>query len=118
MDFTSSAWHQMISANSTSVKKLDLSGNAIKEVPTDIFACKLLTLLNLSHNQLSRLPSVVNWFEALECLQVQGNQLTDLPKELGSCSQLRRLDLSHNQLKHEHVNVVATLHHLRYLDIR
>ena len=59
-----------------------------------------LTELDLSHNDLSMLPSTIGDLVYLMDLDLDGNKLTELPPEMKSLRSLMFLRLSHNQLSH------------------
>ena len=56
------------------------------------------TELNLSHNQLTTLPSEITELTRLTRFDLSGNQLTALPLEITELTCLTELDLSDNQL--------------------
>jgi len=57
-----------------------------------------LTHLDLSHNQLTSLPSEITKLANLVRLALSDNGLTDVPSEITKLSKLTSLDLSNNQL--------------------
>ncbi|AKB37101.1 Leucine-rich repeat containing protein [Methanosarcina siciliae C2J] len=59
---------------------------------------KNLTVLNLSENQLTQLPSEIGELVNLKTLDLSFNELTQLPPEITELKNLTTLDLSRNQL--------------------
>jgi leucine-rich repeat protein SHOC2 len=57
-----------------------------------------LTKLDLSHNEITEIPSEVSNLIDLSTLKLRGNHLANLPPSLGGCIRLRHLDLSSNSL--------------------
>ena len=83
------------------LEQLDLSGNLLSSLPTDLFAGQgRLEELNLSGNLFSELPSgVFDGLGDLEILYLEGNSLATLPAGLfGDLASLRGLNLHQNSL--------------------
>ena len=59
-----------------------------------------LTSLDLSHNNLVKLPRAMRYFNSLSSLTVSYNNLTTLPSDSIGYLFLASLDLSHNNLQH------------------
>uniref|UniRef100_A0A804J1V3 Ubiquitin-like domain-containing protein n=1 Tax=Musa acuminata subsp. malaccensis TaxID=214687 RepID=A0A804J1V3_MUSAM len=107
-----------------SVRVLDVSNNLIRDVPTKVGDLKLLnklllnannitdesisweglsslkslTILSLSHNYLTTLPSAVGTLTSLCQLHIANNKITSLPDELGLLNQLQILKVANNRL--------------------
>ncbi|CAM9618925.1 unnamed protein product [Scytosiphon promiscuus] len=82
-----------------SLSLLDLTGNAIRELPEyELGSAAALKGLLLSGNQLSRLPSSVGDLEALETLELSDNTLRSLPESIGRLKRLATLTVSNNGL--------------------
>ncbi|CAL9751840.1 unnamed protein product [Musa acuminata subsp. burmannicoides] len=107
-----------------SVRVLDVSNNLIRDVPTKVGDLKLLnklllnannitdesisweglsslkclTILSLSHNYLTTLPSAVGTLTSLCQLHIANNKITSLPDELGLLNQLQILKAANNRL--------------------
>ncbi|XP_071626727.1 leucine-rich repeat-containing protein 20 isoform X1 [Temnothorax longispinosus] len=81
----------------TELKRCDLSGNVITKIPPK-FAVKfsLITELNLSHNQMSKLPEELAELQALERLDISHNTFIALPSVAWRIPQLKRLLASNN----------------------
>ena len=58
-----------------------------------------IQILDLSNNQLSKLPESICNLTALVELDVSSNDLEDLPQDIGKLSKLTHVNASHNQLK-------------------
>eukprot|EP00903_Cladosiphon_okamuranus_P012061 g11323.t1 len=82
-----------------SLSLLDLTGNAIRELPEDDLgeAIALKGLL-LSGNRLSSLPSSVGNLKSLETLELSDNTIRSLPESIGRLKRLATLTLSNNGL--------------------
>ncbi|XP_011151746.1 leucine-rich repeat protein soc-2 isoform X2 [Harpegnathos saltator] len=81
----------------TELKRCDLSGNVITKIPAK-FAVKfsLITELNLSHNQMSKLPEELAELQALERLDISHNTFIALPPVVWRMPQLKRLLANNN----------------------
>jgi tRNA A-37 threonylcarbamoyl transferase component Bud32 len=100
---------------------LDLSGNALTTLPSDLPRLHKLRILFCSNNQFTQLPEVLgqcsrlsmvgfkaNFIQhvpaaalpmSLRWLILTDNKINELPKELGRCIQLQKLMLAGNQLQ-------------------
>ncbi|EKX38875.1 hypothetical protein GUITHDRAFT_114981 [Guillardia theta CCMP2712] len=105
------------------LKKLDLSLNALSNLPDDLFAsfsllqtlhvannklqtlppsltsCPELSKLNIQHNQFATLPGFVGHLSCLSSLQVDHNAIHTLPEEIGLLHNLDTFTCSNNQLQ-------------------
>lgn len=77
---------------------LNLSFNNITRLPLEIFALKKLQHLYLNSNQITELPKnlIVNNLKSLEYLDLSSNYLSIIPFWLGDLPQLQTLDISTN----------------------
>lgn len=57
------------------------------------------TVLNLSNNRISSIPSIIGKFENLEILILRNNRITSLPPEIENLKNLETLNLENNLLK-------------------
>lgn len=105
------------------LKRLNVSGNEVKEVSPNIENLQKLEMLNLSRNELSILPAAlcklaklkqlyvndnqlnfdgipsgIGKLGALEIFSAANNQLELIPEGLCRCGNLKKLNLSSNQL--------------------
>ncbi|MCP4107686.1 MAG: AAA family ATPase [Desulfobacteraceae bacterium] len=81
------------------MSQLDLSNkNFITLLDFEPEQLNNVTILNLSNNKLSSLPSSIGNFINLKQLIIQNNRLSLLPREIGNLKKLQILNLSNNQL--------------------
>ena len=95
-------------ADRDGVKTLDLSGNELTSLPSEIGQLIQLETLILGKwdedkgdyigNQLAILPAEIGQLRTLSQLDLSANQLSQLPAEIGQLTNLTQLDLSDNQL--------------------
>ena len=60
---------------------LNLSQNALEELPPSLFDGLNLSVIDLSHNKLSTLNATLFDLESLTTLDLRGNRLTDATRE-------------------------------------
>ena len=78
-----------------SLTTLDLSSNAIEELPDlDRFAC--LVTLRMSRNKLTELPPSIGDLPSLAFLDVAHNLLTTIPQEIMFCDNLEQIIADYN----------------------
>lgn len=83
----------------TSLLSVNLSNQNLNKMPSDILSMTRIQELNLSRNKLTgALPAEIRHLQNLEVLNISNNQMTGLPAELGQLSKLRVLNASNNQL--------------------
>lgn len=114
---------------------LDLSGNALSELPDALAQLRKLRIIFCSDNQFTELPEVLGncpelrmiGFKAnrirtvsakalptqLRWLTLTDNQIEALPEEIARCTQLQKLMLAGNQLK----TLPASLAHCQRLEL-
>lgn len=80
------------------VARLDLSENALTDLPTGFADLSALTDLDLSGNPLGALPPPICALTGLRTLKLNQCGLSALPDALGDLRWLNRLDLAHNTL--------------------
>lgn len=81
------------------LKSLNLKSNKILEIPQSIINLNSLVSLDISYNQLERLPTGIGQLHALETLNLNANPLLCLPEEIGSLTNLEELDISSTKVK-------------------
>ncbi len=104
-----------------SLEILDLSGNALSTLPSDLHRLKKLRIIFCSNNQFTHLPEVLGLCENLSMIGFKSNKinhvpessiptktlrwfivtdnvLTTVPNALGDCTKLQKLMLAGNQL--------------------
>lgn len=105
-----------------SLEILDLSGNALSDLPSDLHRLKKLRIIFCSNNQFTHLPEVLGQCENLNMIGFKANKINHIsesaipthtlrwfivtdnalkkvPDALGDCSHLQKLMLAGNQLK-------------------
>jgi Leucine-rich repeat (LRR) protein len=79
--------------------KLDLSGQNLEKIPGYVFGLKNLEELDLSNNKLTgAIQAEIRHLQSLKVLNAENNQMTGVPAEIGQLSNLEVLNLSNNQL--------------------
>ena len=97
---------------------LDLSGNSLTTWPKSFSGLVDLRELNLSNNQLSKVP--VSFFqtvsENLQLLDLSNNQITMIPFVISRLARIATLKLSNNQLKRL-PSTISSLTNLKILEL-
>lgn len=78
--------------------RLDLRNMGIATFPSWLFKLTNVTELDLSCNQLKRLPDNVGSLSSLRWLDLHSNKLESLPDSIGSLARLTHLNLCNNRL--------------------
>ncbi|MFW9829379.1 MAG: zinc-ribbon domain-containing protein [Candidatus Thorarchaeota archaeon] len=86
-------------SNLKMLKILDLSDNHLTRLPDEIGYLGNLNELYLNHNIIHKLPYSITKLKNLEILSIWGNQLTSLPQDMHQMGSLRILGASFNQLE-------------------
>ncbi|CAG9575568.1 unnamed protein product [Danaus chrysippus] len=102
----------------TELKSCDLSGNVITKIPPK-FTVKfsLITDLNLSNNQMGRLPDEMCTLACLQRLDISHNTFVALPPIAFQCPSLHTLLAHHNQIIEVDVDRLARSRALEYVDL-
>jgi len=80
-------------------KTLDLSNQNLTKIPDYVFNVTNLEELNVSNNQLTgAIQSQIGQLKKLKVLNASNNLMTGVPAEVGQLLNLQVLDLSNNQL--------------------
>lgn len=100
----------------TNLVELNLSFNQLVKVPDDLTCLKELKRLNLSENLIENMPNEFgHWWPQLETLNLSSNKLETIPPSLCQLCNLRRLYLNDNQLTFK--GLPPTLSKLNKLEI-
>lgn len=95
-------WSPIQEENSTSSQDgetLDLSGQQLARIPDSVFSQTDLEHLDVSDNQLTgAIQGEIRFLQNLRSLDASDNLMTGVPAEIGQLSKLETLDLSNNQL--------------------
>ncbi|XP_017982612.1 PREDICTED: LRR repeats and ubiquitin-like domain-containing protein At2g30105 [Theobroma cacao] len=84
-----------------SIQKLLLNANGISDEAIHwegLTSLKYLTVLSISHNHLTNLPSSLGFLTSLRQLHVTNNKLTSLPNEISILAQLEVLKANNNRI--------------------
>jgi hypothetical protein len=81
------------------VEYLDLSDNALSQIPSWIEDLHELKIINLSKNQIDDLPEQFGVLQQLEEFYAWANLFQTIPQCLSQLQNLKRLDLSKNQIE-------------------
>lgn len=101
------------------ISEIDISSNALQEVPLAVFQLEHLLSIDLSRNKISALPldkDGCGWnCPLLRSIDLHNNQITKLPACLFHLPKLKELTASENQLVHIPIDVWSApkLKHLR-----
>ncbi|XP_046688250.1 LOW QUALITY PROTEIN: protein flightless-1-like [Homalodisca vitripennis] len=85
----------------SNLRDVDLSFNDLPKVPDALYTVPTLRRLNLSSNCITELAMALEVWQNLETLNLCCNQLTSLPASLCKLTSLRRLYLNNNKLDFE-----------------
>lgn len=77
---------------------LSVSHNSLSTLPSELGALCSLRQLHVSNNKLSSLPMEIGLLTQLEVLKVNNNRISNVPMCIGDCSSLAEVDLSSNLL--------------------
>ncbi|KAK6641756.1 hypothetical protein RUM44_013471 [Polyplax serrata] len=103
----------------TTLKGCNLSSNVITKIPPK-FAVKfsLITDLNLSHNQMSKLPDELSDLEKLERLDISHNSYIALPNVVFQIPKLKYLNAQNNHILDVEVERVLEAPVLEEMDLQ
>lgn len=87
-----------LTQNCPSLKKMDLSRNAIRKLPASFLRFSRLRDLNISYNFLCDIPPLGNRIPALKHLRLKGNNFRKFPENLLVLKHLETLDLRYNEI--------------------
>ena len=100
--------------NPTNVFHLDLSHQALGDIPKEIIQFKNLESLILINNDLKNINIDFSFFPNLRILDLKNNQLTNLPFEsLSYCSELQLVSIRENKFK----AITKDWNQLKYVEI-
>jgi Leucine-rich repeat (LRR) protein len=101
-----------------SLKVLDLNMNQIVVLSEELFALTVLSELRLEYNQIKKIPKLVRNFKNLKILELSFNQLADIPFEISKLRNLEQLGLTGNNIKRTKDNdLLSTLRPLKKLKV-
>ncbi|CAC5384169.1 Protein flightless-1,Protein flightless-1 homolog [Mytilus coruscus] len=97
----------------TNLQDIDLSGNDLPRVPETLYKLSPLKRLNLSNNQITELSLVIDTWVNLETLNLSRNKITALPSSLHKLVALKKLYINSNQLDFDGIPAnIGKLHNL------
>jgi len=100
----------------TEVEILNLSHNELAKLPRSTRNLSNLTKLNLNHNKLTQFPEVVVTLINLTHLFLNDNELSTLPANMKNLEKLEELELRNNNIEKIYEDIVE-LHHLKKLSV-
>lgn len=86
-------------SNPEAVIDLDLTGNELKKLPASIGRFKSLKRLILIHNELTLLPDEIKKLHNLEDLDISSNKFKVFPSGIESLENIKILDASNNSIE-------------------
>lgn len=93
-------YQQLLAGQLHGIERLDLSCG-LTEFPREIFdLADSLQVLNLSGNALTQLPDDLHRLHRLRVLFCSNNPFTELPAVLGQCTSLQMVGFKSNQIRH------------------
>ncbi|GAB6020266.1 hypothetical protein CHUAL_002984 [Chamberlinius hualienensis] len=97
----------------TTLQDLDLSYNELPRIPDGLFTLTNLKRLNLNKNEISEVPSQIETWKNLEVLYLCRNKITALPPAICKLTNLRRLFVNENMLDFDGIpSGIGKLHKL------
>lgn len=103
----------------TELKTCDLSGNVITKIsPKFAIKFSLITDLNLSHNQMAKLPDELADLQSLEMLDISHNSFITLPAVVFKMPKLRELRANNNAIIDIDRDEIITSDSLELVDLR
>jgi Leucine-rich repeat (LRR) protein len=105
-------------AKLTDLEVLDLSGNGLMVIPTEVFMLPRLRNLYLADNYFKSFENIPkNIIAPLQKLSLANNKLFEIPKELGILPDLFHLNISLNPLRDLKIEQFSPFCHLREVNI-
>jgi Leucine-rich repeat (LRR) protein len=103
--------------NSKRTGILQLSKNNLNQFPDHILEVNnKLRSIDVSHNSLQTLPSIIGQFSQLKHLSLNNNQINYLPQEIGNLKKLETLSADNNRIK-EIPESISNLTNLRIVSL-
>ncbi|XP_057333310.1 E3 ubiquitin-protein ligase LRSAM1-like isoform X1 [Microplitis mediator] len=84
--------------NLSLITLLDISDNEFTNLPSEIYYLSLLEELYMQNNNLKKLPTELTELSNLQILNVANNKLNFLPESIGNLKNLNILDISDNSV--------------------
>merc|ERR1712032_596012 len=101
------------------LEEIELAGNAITELPLDLYAnAKSLRLLSAPRNRIRLLPRYLNLFTKLHTLELEHNMIEQfLPSDFGALVSMRFVQLAYNKLLGDIPWQIASMSRVLVFDI-
>ncbi|KAI0215973.1 Flightless-1-like protein [Lamellibrachia satsuma] len=100
------------------LQDVDLSYNDLPRVPEPLYKIASLKRLNLSNNAITELSSLIDTWVNLEFINLSRNKLTELPNSLCRLTSLRKLYVNSNQIDFNGIPAgIGKLHNLEIFSI-
>ena len=82
----------------TLVTQVDISHSNLSEIPSEIGKLINLEYINLGYNEITSIPPEIGKLNNLTWIDLNGNEITSIPSEIGNLENLTRLSLHNNQI--------------------
>ena len=85
--------------NLVRLQKLNLHGNEITSISSNLSRCEMMTEFDVSNNKIAELPvEIFDTWKDLQTLKLKGNKLIFLPADLSKLTSLKYMDASKNNI--------------------
>lgn len=103
-----------IKAHPLAIRRIVLTNQSLRTLPSEIRSCVYLRELDLQQNQIVDLPPWIAELSDLQTVNLKTNQLTIVPAAVFKLPSLSWLNLSHNQIRkwETQTSIPSTLLHL------
>ena len=118
LDRKSDFYHQIDLNEKLNDCILNLEDQGLEQIILIFEKSDSIKSLNLSKNQLRKIPKDIGNFSSLIELNLSNNNLRNIPKDIGKLFELTSLDISNNKLSHLPKTIFDDLINLESLSIQ